>query len=77
MSDLIRILRAIDKGDPQAADQLLPLVYDELRRLAIARVAGEKAGQMRLASRGPGENVRKRETLFAQSAHGEQILLGR
>lgn len=37
MSDVTRILNAIDAGDPQAAEQLLPLVYDELRRLGAAR----------------------------------------
>jgi RNA polymerase sigma factor (TIGR02999 family) len=45
MSDLTRILNAIDAGDPQAAEQLLPLVYDELRRLAAAQMAREKPGQ--------------------------------
>jgi RNA polymerase sigma factor (TIGR02999 family) len=45
MSDVTRILSAIDQGDPQAADQLLPLVYDELRRLAAAKVAHEAPGQ--------------------------------
>lgn len=45
MSDVTRILSAIEHGDPQAADQLLPLVYDELRRLAAQRLAHEKPGQ--------------------------------
>ena len=45
MSDVTRILSAIDQGDPQAAEQLLPLVYDELRRLAAARLAQENPGQ--------------------------------
>jgi RNA polymerase sigma factor (TIGR02999 family) len=45
MSDLTRILQAIDQGDPDAADQLLPLVYDELRKLAAQKLAGEKPGQ--------------------------------
>ena len=45
MSDVTRILSAIDKGDPSAAEQLLPLVYDELRNLAAARLAHEKPGQ--------------------------------
>ena len=43
MSDVTRILSAIEQGDPQAAAQLLPLVYDELRRLAAARLAHEPA----------------------------------
>jgi RNA polymerase sigma factor (sigma-70 family) len=45
MSDVTRVLTAIEQGDPQAAQQLLPLVYDELRKLAAARLAQEKPGQ--------------------------------
>src|ERR1700732_4355505 len=45
MSEVTRILSAIEAGDPQAAQQLLPLVYDELRRLATAQMAREKPGQ--------------------------------
>jgi RNA polymerase sigma factor (TIGR02999 family) len=45
MSDVTQILSAIEQGDPRAADQLLPLVYDELRRLAARRLAQEKPGQ--------------------------------
>ena len=45
MSDVTRILSAIEQGDPDAAGQLLPLVYDELRRLAAERLAHEKPGQ--------------------------------
>ena len=45
MSDVTRILSAIEQGDPNAAAQLLPLVYDELRRLAAERLAHEKPGQ--------------------------------
>jgi RNA polymerase sigma factor (TIGR02999 family) len=45
MSEVTRILTAAQAGDPQAADQLLPLVYDELRRLAAVRLASEKPGQ--------------------------------
>jgi RNA polymerase sigma factor (TIGR02999 family) len=45
MNDVTRILSAIEHGDPQAAGQLLPLVYDELRKLAAVRLAGEKPGQ--------------------------------
>jgi RNA polymerase sigma factor (TIGR02999 family) len=41
MSDVTRLLSAMDEGDPRAADQLLPLVYEELRRLAAHRLAGE------------------------------------
>ena len=45
MSDVTRILSAIDQGDPHAAEELLPLVYDELRKLAAQRLAQEKPGQ--------------------------------
>jgi RNA polymerase sigma factor (TIGR02999 family) len=45
MADVIRILNQIESGDPAAADQLLPLVYDELRKLAAAKLAHEKPGQ--------------------------------
>jgi RNA polymerase sigma factor (TIGR02999 family) len=45
MSDVTRILSAIEQGDPRAAEQLLPLVYDELRRLAAQKLAQEKPGQ--------------------------------
>jgi RNA polymerase sigma factor (TIGR02999 family) len=45
MSEVTRILSAIEQGDPHAAQQLLPLVYDELRRLAAVRLAQEKPGQ--------------------------------
>ena len=44
MSDVTRILSAIEQGDPLAADQLLRLVYEELRRLAAAKLAKEKPG---------------------------------
>ena len=45
MSNVTQILSAIDDGDPHAAEQLLPLVYDELRKLAGQRLANEKPGQ--------------------------------
>ena len=45
MSEVTRILSALDAGDPHAARQLLPLVYDELRKLAAARMATEGLGQ--------------------------------
>jgi RNA polymerase sigma factor (TIGR02999 family) len=45
MSEVTRILSAIEQGDPHAAGQLLPLVYDELRQLAALRLAREKPGQ--------------------------------
>jgi RNA polymerase sigma factor (TIGR02999 family) len=45
MSEVTRILSAIEQGDPHAASQLLPLVYDELRKLAADRLAQEQPGQ--------------------------------
>ena len=45
MSDVTQILSAIEGGNPQAAERLLPLVYDELRKLAAAKLAQEKPGQ--------------------------------
>lgn len=45
MADVTQILSHIEQGDPSAADQLLPLVYEELRKLAAARLADEQPGQ--------------------------------
>lgn len=45
MSDVTQLLNDIDAGDPKAADQLLPLIYDELRRLAAHKMANEASGQ--------------------------------
>jgi RNA polymerase sigma factor (TIGR02999 family) len=45
MSDVTRILSQIEQGDPQAAEKLLPLVYDELRKLAATKLAQERPGQ--------------------------------
>jgi len=45
MRDVTEILSAIEAGDPHAAEQLLPLVYEELRQLAAQRLAKEKPGQ--------------------------------
>jgi RNA polymerase sigma factor (TIGR02999 family) len=45
MSDVTQILGQIEEGDPSAAEQLLPLVYEELRKLAAAKLAQEKPGQ--------------------------------
>src|SRR5690349_16112506 len=44
MSDVSHILEAIERGEPQAAEELLPLVYDELRRLAAHKIARERPG---------------------------------
>src|SRR4051812_41413284 len=45
MTEITKVLKAIDQGDPKAAAQLLPLVYDELRKLATHRLAEEHPGQ--------------------------------
>ena len=45
MSEVTRILSAIEQGDPHAAEHLLPLVYEELRKLAAQRLAQEKPGR--------------------------------
>ena len=45
MTDVTQILSQIEQGDPSAAEQLLPLVYEELRQLAGAKLAQEKPGQ--------------------------------
>ena len=45
MNDVTQVLQAIEQGDPHAAEQLLPLVYDELRKLAAQKLAQEKPGQ--------------------------------
>jgi RNA polymerase sigma factor (TIGR02999 family) len=45
VGDVTRILESVQDGDPKAADQLLPLVYEELRKLAVVRMANEKPGQ--------------------------------
>ncbi len=50
MSEVTQILNAIDQGDPHAAEQLLPLVYDELRKLAAQKLAQEKGSSARTSS---------------------------
>ena len=45
MSDMTRLLSAIEQGDAQAAEQLLPMMYDELRKLATQKLSQEKPGQ--------------------------------
>ncbi|MFI5461046.1 MAG: ECF-type sigma factor [Isosphaerales bacterium] len=45
MNDVTRVLSAIENGEPEAAEQLVPLVYEELRKLAAQRLANEKPGQ--------------------------------
>ena len=83
-SDVTRILSAIDAGDPRAAQQLFPPVYDELRRLAAAQMAREKPGQsldatalvheawIRLAG---GQTFESRSHFFRASAQAMRRIL--
>jgi RNA polymerase sigma factor (TIGR02999 family) len=87
MSDVTRILSAIEQGDPHAAEQLLPLVYDELRKLAAGRLAQEKPGQtlqatalvheayLRLVGAGDEANWDNRRHFFAAAAEAMRRIL--
>ncbi len=87
MSDLTQILRAIEQGDPHAAGQLLPLVYDELRALAAQRLAREKPGQtlqptalvheayLRLVGKGDGPHWEGRGHFFAAAGEAMRRIL--
>src|SRR5262249_17598708 len=87
MSDVTRILSAIEQGDPHAACKLLPLVYDELRRLAAARLADEKPGQtlqptalvheayVRLVGPEPDQHWNSRGHFFAAAAEAMRRIL--
>jgi RNA polymerase sigma factor (TIGR02999 family) len=90
MSDVTRILSQIESGDPSAAEKLLPLVYDELRKLAAARLSLEKPGQtlqatalvheayLRLAGRDDAVQWDGRGHFFAAAAEAmRRILLNR
>jgi RNA polymerase sigma factor (TIGR02999 family) len=86
MSDVTRILSAIAQGDPHAADELFPLVYDALRRLAAGKLAHEKPGQtldatglvheayLRLVGGGPGAWDNRRH-FFAAAAEAMRRIL--
>jgi RNA polymerase sigma factor (TIGR02999 family) len=87
MSDVTRILAAIEQGDGQAAEALLPLVYDELRRLAAHHLAGEAPGQtlqptalvheayLRLVGRSDGNPWTDSRHFFAAAAEAMRRLL--
>jgi RNA polymerase sigma factor (TIGR02999 family) len=87
MSDITRILSQIEQGDPQAAEKLLPLVYDELRKLAALKLAQEKPGQtlqatalvheayVRLAGENRQEPWRSRRQFFAAAAEAMRRIL--
>ncbi len=87
MSGVTQILQAIDKGDPSAASRLLPLVYDELRRLAAQKLTQEKPGQtlqptalvheayLRLVGKGDGPHWDSRGHFFAAAAEAMRRIL--
>jgi len=87
MSDVTRILAAIEHGDSKAAEQLLPLVYDELRKLAAQRLVQERPGQtlqatalvheayLRLVDDGRGRDWNSRGHFFAAAAEAMRRIL--
>ncbi len=87
MSDVTQLLNAMDRGDPHAAAQLLPLVYDELRRLAAARLAVEPSGNtlqptalvheayLRLVGTPAGDQWDHRGHFFAAAAEAMRRIL--
>src|SRR5262249_51293345 len=87
MSDVTRLLDAIGRGDPRASDELLPLVYQELRALAARKLAQEKPGQtlqatalvhetyLRLAGGSTEQNWNNRGHFFAAAAEAMRRIL--
>ena len=87
MDPVTRILDAIQQGDPRAADELLPLVYDELRKLAVVRMANEKPGQtlqptalvheawLKIAGDGKEHFANRRHFFKAAAGAMQQILI--
>jgi RNA polymerase sigma factor (TIGR02999 family) len=87
MSEVTRILSAIEQGDPHAAEQLMPLVYDELRKLAAQKMAQEAPGQtlqatalvheayLRLVSATPQATFENRAHFFAAAAEAMRRIL--
>jgi RNA polymerase sigma factor (TIGR02999 family) len=87
MSDVTRILSAIEQGDPSAAAQLLPLVYNELRKLAAQKLAQEKPGQtlqatalvheayLRLVDVEQAQHFNSRRHFFAAAAEAMRRIL--
>jgi RNA polymerase sigma factor (TIGR02999 family) len=87
MTDVTRILSAIEQGDPTAAEQLLPLVYGELRQLAAQKLAQEKPGQtleatalvheayLRLVDVGRAQHWNSRRHFFAAAAEAMRRIL--
>src|SRR6202140_4308544 len=87
MSEVTRILNAIEQGAPHAASQLLPLVYDELRKLAARKMAQEKPGQtlqatalvheayLRLVGQPPDQHWDHRGHFFAAASEAMRRIL--
>src|SRR5262245_16965715 len=87
MRDVTRVLAGIEQGDPQAAEELLPLVYDELRKLAAAKLGREKPGQtlqatalvheayVRLVGSESSQNWNSRGHFFAAAAEAMRRIL--
>src|SRR5829696_3436288 len=87
MADVTRILAAVEAGDRKAAAELLPLVYDELRKLAAARMAAEAPGQtlqptalvheayLRLVGSNPDQPWNGRTHFFAAAAEAMRRIL--
>jgi RNA polymerase sigma factor (TIGR02999 family) len=87
LADVTRILSQLDQGDPHAAAELLPLVYDELRKLASSKMAQEKSGQtlqatalvheayLRLVHSEDGNNWKSRGHFFAAAAEAMRRIL--
>ena len=87
MSEVTRLLAAVEQGDPHAAAQLLPLVYDEVRRLAAARMAAEASGNtlqptalvheayLRLVGPADGDRWDNRGHFFAAAAEAMRRIL--
>src|SRR6476659_9450680 len=87
MSEVTRILSQIEQGDPRASEQLLPLVYDELRKLAAIKLAQEKPGQtlkatglgheayLRLVDRKIDQSWNSRGHFFAAAAEAMRRIL--
>src|SRR2546425_1189218 len=87
MSDVTHILSAIEQGDPRAAERLLPLVYDELRKLATQKLAQEKPGQtlqatalvheayLRLVGSAQAQHWNSRGHFFAAAAEAMRRIL--
>src|SRR5260370_7399075 len=87
MGDVTRVLADIERGDPRAAEQLLPLVYDELRKLAAQKMAQENPGQtlqatalvheayVRLVDRDQPQDWNSRGHFFAAAAESMRRIL--